>query len=322
MYFTLSLIIGLTTLGFLVLLNILGLSIGLLELIIIVALFNLVQWLIAPYIIEALYGVREADPIRYSWLHEIVKKLSRKSGIKKPKVMIADIPIPNAFAYGSPLTGNRIAITKGLLTTLRKDEIEAVIGHELGHIVHKDVVIMMLISLIPAILYYLGYSLMYVPSYEDEDEEGGTNLAIVGIFLLLFSYVLNLFILGLSRLREYYADRHSASIVEYGARKLQLALAKIVFATNRIVRSGYVNIGKYKCFKALFISDPSKATSEAQAISYYRTLYRRGDYALVESLKRKKVTVLDVIDELFSTHPNIVKRLKALDQVAAELGQV
>jgi len=314
MYSTLALIIGLTTLIFLALLNAMGVTLGLLPLIAIVILFNLIQWLVAPYIIEALYNVREADPIRYSWLHEIVDKLSRKSGLKKPKVMIADMPIPNAFAYGSPLTGSRVAVTRGLLATLSRDEIEAVIGHELGHVAHKDMTVMVLVSLLPAILYYIGYSLMYVPSRRDEDEGG--NLAVIGILLLLASFILNLFVLGLSRLREYYADRHSASIVSYGARKLQLALAKIVQATDKIIRSGYVDLGRYKSFRALFISDPSRAFSEARALSYYRR-----DYMLVERLKRRKLTTLDLIEELFSTHPNIVKRLKALDQVAAELGQ-
>ena len=315
MYSTLALIIGLSTLIFLVLLRALGIALGLVPLILLVILFNLVQWLIAPHIIEALYGVREADPIRYSWLYEVVDRLSKKSGIKRPKVMIADLLIPNAFAYGSPLTGNKIAVTRGLLTTLSKDEVEAVIGHELGHIVHKDVVVMMLVSLIPAVLYYIGYSLMYVPSHRDEDE--GSSLAAIGILLLLASFVLNLFVLGLSRLREYYADRHSASIVNYGARKLQLALAKIVRETSKIARSGYVDLGRYKSFKALFIADPSKVSSEVRVIPYYRR-----DYVIVERLKRKRLTTLDMIEELFSTHPNIVKRLKALDQVATELGQV
>lgn len=315
MYSTLALIIGLSTLILLVLLRVLGIYLGLVPLISLVIVFNLIQWLIAPYMIEAIYGVREADPIKYSWLHEVVDRLSRKSGIKRPKVMIADLPIPNAFAYGSPLTGSRIAVTRGLLTTLNKDEVEAVIGHELGHIAHKDVVIMMLVSLIPAILYYIGYSLMYVPSRRDEDE--GSSLALIGILLFLASFILNLFILGLSRLREYYADRHSASIVNYGARKLQLALAKIIRETNRITRSGYINLGRYNSFKSLFISDPSRASSEARVLPYYRR-----DYVLVERLKSKRLTVLDTIEELFSTHPNIVKRLRALDQVATELGQV
>ncbi|RLE75649.1 MAG: protease [Thermoprotei archaeon] len=312
MYSTLALIIGATTLVLLLLLRASGLALGLGPLIAIVAAFNLVQWLIAPYVIEGVYRVREADPVRYGWLHEIVSELSERSGIKKPKVMIADVPIPNAFAYGSPLTGSRVAVTTGLLSTLSRDEVEAVLGHELGHLAHRDVAVMMAVSLLPAVLYYVGYALLYAPSRRDE--EGG-GAAALGLLMLLASFVLNFFVLGLSRLREYYADRHSAMIVERGARKLQLALAKIVDATSRLAARG-LSMSRYSSFKALLIADPTRAVSDA----HYVSGHMRG-YALVERLKRRRLTLLDQVEELFSTHPNIVKRLRALDEVAAELGQ-
>ena len=76
---------------------------------------NIVQWLIAPYLIGAIYKVRAIEQNEKPGLHQMVENISRKSGISAPKLMLAQIPLPNAFAYGSPLSGNRIAVTPGLL---------------------------------------------------------------------------------------------------------------------------------------------------------------------------------------------------------------
>ncbi len=70
--------------------------------------------------------------------------------------MLAQVPVPNAFAYGSPLTGSRVAVTPGLLTALNTDEVEAVLGHELGHLSHKDVQVMMAVSALPSVFMYLA----------------------------------------------------------------------------------------------------------------------------------------------------------------------
>jgi heat shock protein HtpX len=225
---TLALLIGLSTLIFAVVLTLIN-SMSIYLLVFLVAGFNLLQWLIAPYIIDAMYGTRPIEESENPRLHAIVRSLAEKSGIKKPKLMLADVPIPNAFAYGSPLTGNRVAVTKGLLSSLEDEEIEAVLGHELGHIKHRDVQIMMVASLLPAIFYYIGYSLLW--SGYSRDRESASP-ALIGMILIFFYWILNLIVLGLSRLREYYADYHSVSIVPDGRRKLAEALAKIVHYTS------------------------------------------------------------------------------------------
>jgi Heat shock protein. Metallo peptidase. MEROPS family M48B len=88
-------------------------------------------------------------------------EVAEANGIKTPKVYIADAPFPNAFAYGSPIAGKRVAITTPLLKILNKDEVKAVLGHELGHLRHRDVEFLMFIGLIPALIYWLGYSLWF-----------------------------------------------------------------------------------------------------------------------------------------------------------------
>lgn len=308
---TLAIIIGLSTLVFTLILTLFS-TFDLITLGVLVVIFNIIQWLLSPYIIDAIYRTRELPESENPKLHELVEKLSMKSGIKKPKLMISQIPIPNAFAYGSPIAGNRVAVTSGLLKALETEEVEAVIGHELGHLKHRDVQIMMFVSLLPALLYYIGYSLLLSSMFRSRREEGGGS-ALVGIGFMLFSWILNLFILYLSRLREYYADNHSAQIVEDGPRKLSEALAKIVHTTRNMkkVRKETQNLN---AFKALFIADPDCADADSVAIA--NAVASSSDQKLVQEVLSQEITALDKIIEIFSSHPNIIKRLKALQELS------
>ena len=305
---TLAIIIGLSTLFFTVILSLMS-SLSLITLGILIVAFNIFQWLISPYIIDALYRVREIPEHENPKLHETVENLSRKSGIKKPRLMLAQIPIPNAFAYGSPIAGNRVAVTDGLLKTLEYEEVEAVIGHELGHLKHKDVQIMMFVSILPAILYFIGFSLML--SMYGRRRNGGGGTALLGIGCMIFSWILNMFILYLSRLREYYADRHSIAIVDDGPRKLSEGLAKIVHAT-RNARRNKKKTQQLNAFKALFIADPDRAETDSMTLSHVSV---SSDQKLVQNVLSRKITTMDRIVEVFSTHPNLVKRLRALQEL-------
>jgi heat shock protein HtpX len=301
-YGTLALIIGTSTLAFAAILRLLGVfNLGLLLFLVVV--FNIVQWLIAPRLIESMYKAREVSQHDHPKLYNMVRGLSRRIGVKMPRVMVADIPCPNAFAYGSPLGGNRVAVTTGLLRTLEEEEVEAVIGHELGHLKHRDVQVMMFVSIIPAILYWIYISTMF----SMWGGRGSSALALVGVVCLALYWVLTLFILHLSRLREYFADKRSAMSIPGGSRKLSEALAKIVTSTAK--SSFRRDVNAFNEFKSLFIADPSTAGHD-------EILLRRAHYSvdqqLVERILRKPITLSDKIAELFSTHPNIVKRLRAL----------
>jgi len=307
---TLAVIFGLSTLVFTVILTLAGLGFDLLTMGIFVVCFNIIQWLLAPYIVGALYRVKELPQSENPQLHQMVDTLSQKSGIARPKLMIAQIPLPNAFAYGSPISGSRIAVTQGLLKTLDEGEVEAVIGHELGHLRHRDVQVMMVVSFLPALFYYIGFSLMLSGSYRGRREETGNN-ALIGIAFMAFSWILNLFILYLSRLREYYADRHSVAVVENGAQKLSSGLAKIVHATQRTSRTKK-ETQNLNAFKALFIADPDKANTDSATLATMEATNQN----LVQEILAKEPTLTDKIIEALSTHPNIVKRLRALQQLS------
>jgi heat shock protein HtpX len=303
---TLAVIFGLSTLVFAVVMSLAGVF-DLLTLGVLVVVINIGQWLAAPYVVGALYKVREMRADENPQLYQAVKNLSMKSEISAPKLMLAQIPLPNAFAYGSPLSGNRLAVTEGLLNTLDAGEVEAVVGHELGHLKHRDVQVMMVVSFLPALFYYIGYSLWVSMMYQGQRRNDGGS-ALIGMGFMAFSWVLNMFILYLSRLREYYADRHSVTVVDDGAQKLSLGLAKIVNASKRFGRNQKSSQNLH-AFKALFISDPDRAVSDSASIA---EMHSPNSQDLVQEIISKEPTFADNLMEAFSTHPNIIKRLRAL----------
>ena len=307
---TLAIIFGLSTLVFTVIMSLAGVF-DILTLGILVVSFNIIQWLVSPYLVGAIYKVRALPENENPQLHQMVENLSQKSKISKPKLMLAQIPIPNAFAYGSPLTGNRVAVTQGLLKSLDEGEVEAVIGHELGHLRHRDVQVMMVVSFLPALFYYIGFSLMLSGMYRGRRDDSGGS-ALIGIGFMVFSWVLNLFILYLSRLREYYADRHSVSVVDNGTKKLSTGLAKIVHTTRK-VNSTRKEKRNSSAFKALFIADPDRASADSAELAAMEV---QSDQKLVEEILSKEPTFADKLIEAFSTHPNIVKRLRALQELS------
>lgn len=264
-----------------------------------VVFLNIIQWLFGPYLINAVYRVSQADEAAYPWLYQMVDEVARRSGMRqRPKVMIANIDIPNAFAYGSPLTGPMVAVTSGLLGRLPREELEAVIAHEVGHLKHRDVVVMLMISLIPAIIYYIGYTLYISGLFGGARRNGGGAAPIlIGIGLIVLSFIFNLFVFLMSRLREYYADSHAATVVSDGARRLQRALVRIMTLSGRLRPESRVKTEQLKMF---FISDPEHAIDP----------YIDVDKA-IDELRRMKPSALS---DLFSTHPHPSKRIKHLDR--------
>ena len=312
---TLAVIFGLTTLVFTVILTWAGIGLSLITIGVFVVALNIVQWLLSPYLVGAIYKVKEMKDSENPHLHQMVNELSKKSGISKPKLMLSQIKLPNAFAYGSPLTGSRVAVTQGLLDKLDNGEVEAVLGHELGHLKHRDVQVMMAVSFLPALFYYIGYSLMLSGMFGGGQRRNDSgNNALIGIAFMAFSWVLTLFTLYLSRLREYYADRHSASIVENGAERLSTGLVTIVEESKR----GFGGRTKEQqkstsAYKALFIADPERAVADSAELNANRITSK---HDLLRETLAKKPTSADKFTEIFSTHPNIIKRLRALQELS------
>lgn len=280
-----------------------GLGLTLLHYSLFIGAFMFIQWLISPYIIELFYGVRDADPYREGWLIESVHRLAEKAGIKPPKVKIAEVDIPNAFAYGSPLSGPRVAVTRGLLEIMPREEIEAVIGHELGHLKHKDVQTLLLIAFLPTLIYYIGRVLVEVGfwgGYGRDREEGGAGaLMLAGLVALVAGVIFQFIVMHFNRLREYYADAHSALLLGTG-RPLQRALARLDLAYKRRPR---------------FLRLLSRNRTAALLFIYaFADVFYDPIDAHIRRLMREKVPA---IVEIFSSHPPIPKRLQFLEDLEA-----
>jgi heat shock protein HtpX len=205
--------------------------------------------------------------------------------------MIVQSP-PNAFAYGNFLTGKFVAVSDTLLNMLSRDELMAVIGHEIGHHKHRDNLFMLLLGLLPSLIFYLGYMLIRSSS----DERRGAQLAIIGIAAVIISFVIQILVLAFSRLREYFADTEGVFVA--GKDAMQRSLAKIHYFYSRYP-SVRAEIAESK-FRTLFIYALANAVAEPLT---------RMD---IERLKKEKVSP---IQEFLSTHPPIPKRLAFIDSL-------
>jgi heat shock protein HtpX len=309
---TVTLVIGASTLFLAIVLTYLGVF-DIITMLVLVVAFSLIQWLVGPYLVNAMYRVKEVPAGQLNEVHGMLERIAQKAGLKVPRLMLSPIPAPNAFAYGSPLTGSRVCVTQGLLNTLEPGEVEAVLGHELGHLRHRDVQIMMFVSVLPAIFYYIALSMMWgAPSSNSRSNNG--SAAAIGVLALVAYFILNLLVLGLSRERELYADRHGAEVVDDGADKLSSALAKLDLYGRRGMSRASSPRGSPSSqamgFKSLLIIDPDTAGKGATQFAY-------NDQDLINQVANRKISERERIFEVFSTHPNIVKRIRILQALKA-----
>lgn len=304
---TLTLVIGASTLFLAIVLSYLG-AFDIITMLVLVVAFSLIQWLVGPYLVGAMYHVKEVPTNQQTAIHGMLERIAQKAGLRVPRLMLSPMPAPNAFAYGSPLTGSRVCVTQGLLSTLEPGEVEAVLGHELGHLRHRDVQIMMFVSVLPAIFYYLGFSLFFGGSVGNS-KNNGASAAAIGALAMVAYFILNLLVMGLSRERELYADRHGAQVVEDGAEKLSSALAKLdIYGRRGMSQKGRPS--QTMGFKALLIIDPD-TTQKAS------TQYGYSDEQLIEQVANRRISTGEKVFEIFSTHPNIVKRIRILQAMRA-----
>jgi heat shock protein HtpX len=119
-------------------------------------IFILIEYLIGPAIVRASTRLRYLKAGENPWLESTVSDLAQKSGIPTPKLAIVPNPTPNAFVFGRTSRDATLAIHEGLLKTLNEDEVRGVIGHELGHVRHKDFLVMTALSAVPLLAYLIA----------------------------------------------------------------------------------------------------------------------------------------------------------------------
>lgn len=275
-----------------------------------------IQYLIGPAIVGATMRVRWVSAKEEPALHKIVAELADRAHLPKPKVGISQLAIPNAFAFGKSQRDGRVCVTQGILKLLSKDELKAVLGHELSHIKHRDMTIITLLSAIPLIMYWIAWGMMWRGMLGNQ-RQGGSVAALIGIGAFVLYFVTNLLVLYGSRIREYYADQGS---VELGNKPNYLAssLYKLTYGNARF--KGREELKRVEGVKALFLNDPTRAWREIRELSQIdRNMDGVIDDNELIELRGKSVQLrtTDKMMELFTTHPNMLKRIKHLSSLMA-----
>jgi len=277
-----------------------------------------IQYLISPSIVGLTMRIRWVSEIEEPELHRMVSDLARQAGLPKPRVGVAEIALPNAFAFGRSQKDGRICVTRGLLSILNPDELRAVLGHEMSHIKHRDMAIITMLSVIPMVLYWIAWTTMWSGAFGRRDSrEGGANITVlIGLIAFILYFITNLLIYYGSRIREYYADKGS---VELGNKPHQLASAlyKLVYSDARY--KGREEMKRVEGMKAFFLNDPSHAYEEIRTLSEI-DVNRDGRITEEDMLllrqKKIKLGAGALLAELFMTHPNTLKRIHILSSYA------
>ncbi len=271
------------------------------------------QYLIGPSIVGRTMKVKWVSEEEEPELHRMVAELADGAHIPKPKVGISQLPIPNAFAFGRTRWDSRVCVTQGILNLLDKDELRAVLGHEISHIKHRDMMIITLLSAIPLILYFIALSTMF--SGMGGRREGGGYALLIGLGAMVMYFITNLLVLYGSRIREYYADRGSVQLGSY-PHHLASALYKLVYGNARF--RGRQELKQVEGVKAFFVNDPSRAWDEINELSQIdRDMSGTIDASELLQVRQMRVKLRrdDKMMELFTTHPNMLKRIQHLSSL-------
>jgi heat shock protein HtpX len=254
---------------------------GMFVALVLAGVMNLASYWFSDRIALRMAGAREVSPDEAPELHAIVDELAYRTGLPKPKVAIVESPSPNAFATGRDPSHAVVAVTTGILQILNRQELMAVLAHELGHVKNRDILVASIAATIAGAITMIAQMLQFAAFFggfggsRDGDGDGVNPIAALAMIILAPIAAL-LIQMAISRSREYGADDTGAHIVG-DPMALASALEKLEGWSKRIPLD--VN----PAASHLFIVNPLSGRALAS---------------------------------LFSTHPPIEDRIKRLRQLA------
>jgi heat shock protein HtpX len=224
-------------------------------------------------------GGREVTPAQAPELHAMVERLCVQADLPKPKVAVAETPMPNAFALGRSPKSAKVRATTGIMQLLSPAELEGVMAHELTHVQNRDVMVMTIASFFATIAAYIVQFGFFFGGGGDDENPGFFALILISMAVYGISFFL---MQALSRYREFAADR-GAAVVTGRPSALASALMKISGTMDRIPQQDLRAAAELSAF---YIFPPGTKTS---------------------------------LMSLFSTHPPMEARIAALQRIEAQL---
>jgi heat shock protein HtpX len=297
-----------------------------LDLVLIVALpllFVLFQYAIGPSIVKFSTHLQYLKPGENPWLESTVKELADKSKVHMPRLAIVPNNTPNAFVFGRTAHSATLAVHQGLLRNLNEDEVRGVIGHELGHIRHKDYAIMTLLSALPLLAYLVARGTMSAAwlggGSSNKKNQGsiGAALIIIAVLSFVVYFISQLSVMRLSRLREHYSDAYSAYVTG-SPRSLESALTKITYGLSLSPKPP-------EGVRAFYISDPVQAKQEIHDIIDKKDEYDLdhdgvlNEKELELAMEKEAKSTWKTVNTWFSTHPPTFKRIMLLREIEQEM---
>lgn len=233
-------------------------------------IMNFVMYFFSAKLALMSMGAHEVGPEHP--LHRLTAALAQRANLPMPRVYISPMEAPNAFATGRSPKHSAVCATEGLLRVLDQEELAGVIGHELAHIRHRDILLQTIAATIAGAITYLGYMFMFGGGSRSDDDEGAHPLA--GLLVLILGPIAaGIIQAAISRQREYAADTGGAEICG-DPMHLARALEKIhAYAAN-------IPLAVNPAYNSMFIAEPLNPLRSAA--------------------------------NLFATHPPIEKRLMNL----------
>jgi heat shock protein HtpX len=229
----------------------------------------------------------EVTPAEEPRLHEIVDRLCLLANMKKPRVGISEMDMPNAFATGRSPNHAVICATRGLMGRLNDEELEAVLAHELSHVAHRDVAVMTIAAGVGMLAGLVSRMAMFGAMFGGGgNSRNGENIVLLEMITMLISMVIYaiafLLTMALSRYRELAADRSGAILIG----KPSVLASALVHITGDMAKIPRTDLRKSEGMNAFFFA-PALAGGTAATI--------------------------------FSTHPSLEKRLDQLNKLEKEL---
>ena len=285
----------------------------------------IIQFLISPFLTDLsmkwFYKARFENDIP-EYLKNFINQICDKYNMKYPKIGLIDDGAPNAFTYGRTKNDARIVLTRGIFNLLNEQEVMAVVGHELGHAKHYDMVFMTVAQLVPLVLYGIYETFTRSNSKSSSNNNSSGYLEMIGLIAYILYVLSEYIVLWLSRTREYYADSFSIEETR-NPNALTTSLIKIGYGlsiNNEPEQEDEKKKKKHTISNSKVIGIFDSKTSKALVSTSYNNGLISADN-IKNAMKWETWNIWAKLYELKSTHPLLSKRLKAISNRCNEYGQ-